>query len=41
MTITDAKADAFQYQSKDIVSLRAEAKQVVADGAALAGGYGT
>ncbi|HOJ00170.1 MAG TPA: hypothetical protein PLL88_01010 [Anaerolineaceae bacterium] len=36
MNLNDAKADAHQYQSKDIAALRAEAKQLVVDGAAAA-----
>jgi len=33
MSLDDAKANSFQYQSKDPAGLRAEAKQIVADAA--------
>ncbi len=36
MTFNDAKTDIYQYQSKDITSLRTEAKQLVADGGLVA-----
>lgn len=36
MTAQDAKEDAIKYESKDMPSIRAEAKQIVANGAAAA-----
>ncbi len=36
ITLTDAKENSIQYQSKDMVSLRAEAKKIVSDGVAIA-----
>ena len=36
MSLQDARSNTIQYQSKDLESLRAEAKKVVADGVAVA-----
>jgi hypothetical protein len=36
MSISDAKTEIIQYQSKDPVGIRAELKKIVADGAAVA-----